>query len=170
MTHDQMLAELASLKAQLLALLAQLQADTSLTNAQKFVAQAKADLDENLSIGTGVDSTVACAISVNKVHQEAFGFPIGGGASTHNMYQALLKSPYFKETTVYAPGCIIISPTGYGTKPQYPNGHVGIVCNYGICANNSANGLWSEKYLTLADWKHQFCDIEGFPYYLFQRI
>lgn len=170
MTQAQIQAEITSLKAQLAVLLAELAADTSTTNAQKFVAQAKADLGENLSLGTGVDSTVACALSVNRVHTEAFGVPIGGGASTHDMYQALLKNPSFKETTVYAPGCVIISPTGYGTKAAYPNGHVGIVCNFGICANDSNTGLWSEKYLTLSDWIAQFCTLEGYPYYLFQRI
>lgn len=140
------------------------------SNAQKLVAEAKACLGESLWFGTGVDPSLACAISVNTVHEKAFGFPIGGGASTASLYQALLSSPYFKSTTVYAPGCIIISPTGTGSNPKYPNGHCGIVCNYGICANDSNTGKWSENYKDYGAWTQQFNDIEGYPTFLFQRI
>lgn len=141
-----------------------------LTNAQRLVAAAKAALGTSLWIGTGVDYRYACAISVNELHQKEFGFPIGGEASTEQMYLKLLKSPYFKLTTVYAPGCIIISPTGQGKNPKYPNGHVGVVCNFGICANYSPTGLWSEKYKDYDAWVAQFGTIEDYPTYLFQRI
>lgn len=141
------------------------------SNAQKLVAAAKASLGKPMWKGTGVDPEYACAISVNAVHYLAFGYYIGGEASTQQMYLMLLKSPYFKLTTVYAPGCIIISPTGYGKDPKdYPNGHVGIVCNFGICANNSADGLWSEIYKDQAAWIAQFGTIEDYPTFLFQRI
>lgn len=141
------------------------------TNGQKLVAAAKASLGKSFWIGTGVDRSVACALSVNAVHTLAFGFPIGGGNSTHDMYLALLASPYFKLTTVYAPGCIIISPTGWGNNPNaFPNGHVGIVCNHGICANNSATGKWSENYATYTDWENQFTKLEDYPIFLFERI
>lgn len=142
-----------------------------ITNAQKLVAEAKSCLGQAMWAGTGVDPEVACAISVNAVYTKAFGVPIGGGASTHDMYQALLRNPSFRQTTEYAPGCIIISPTGFGTDiAEYPNGHVGIVCNFGICANYSPTGLWSEIYKSQADWEAQFGTIEHYPTFLFQLL
>lgn len=141
-----------------------------ISNAQKLVAEAKACLGQELWQGTGVDPTVACAISVNKVYEKVFGVQIGGGASTHDLYQALLRHPGFKITTTYAPGCIIISPTGWGSNPQYPNGHVGIVCNFGICANYSPTGKWSEIYTSYEAWVAQFGTIEDYPTFLFQCL
>lgn len=144
---------------------------TPSSNAQIFVAECKALLGQPLWKGTGVDPVVACAISVNVAHEKAFGFQIGGGASTALLYQALLVSPYFKLTTVYKPGNVIISPTGMGKDPaDFPNGHVGVVCNFGICANYSPTGLWSEIYKTYNDWEKQFTEIEKYPIFMFERI
>lgn len=140
------------------------------TNAQLLVASAKKLLGQNLSLGTGVPYYVACAISVNVVHQDAFGFPIGGGASTTELYQALLSSKYFKQVQVAAPGCIVIAPTGMGKNPSFPHGHVGIVGNFGICSNDSSTGLWSENYANIEAWKAQFGTIEGYPTFFFERI
>lgn len=139
------------------------------TNAQKFVAAAKASLDHNLSEGTGVPYYVACAISVNRVHTSAFGFPIGGGASTTELYQALVASSDFKQTTTPTPGCVVISPTGHGSKPAYPHGHVGIVGEFGICSNDSETGLFSENY-TVESWNQQFNVTEGYPVFYFERL
>lgn len=140
-----------------------------MTNQEKLVAAAKNALGENLSKGTGVPPQVACAISVNVVHNRAFGYPIGGGASTAELYQALLVSPYFKQVEVPVSGCVVISPTGQGTNPMYPHGHVGIVGNYGICSNDSETGLFSENY-NAATWRNQFSITEGYPIYWFERI
>ena len=139
------------------------------SNADKFVAAAKAALGQNLSQGTGVPYYVACALSVNVVHHNAFGFPIGGGASTEELYKALISSPYFKKTDTPTPGCVVISPTGFGTKPEYPHGHVGIIGKYGICSNDSSTGIFSENY-TVDSWNHQFSTIEGYPVFYFERI
>lgn len=139
------------------------------TNASRFVAAAKAALGLNLSEGTGVPYYVACAISVNKVHNNAFGFPIGGGASTQELYKALIKSPYFKEVTTASAGCVVISPTGYGQNPAYPHGHVGIIGMFGICSNDSATGVFSENYTT-ESWTEQFSTIEDYPVYYFERV
>lgn len=139
------------------------------SNADKFVASAKKLLGQNLSEGTGVPYYVACAISVNKVHQDAFGFPIGGGASTAELYQALLKSKYFKQVDMATPGCIVISPTGTGSNSSYPHGHVGIRGLYGICSNDSATGIFSENYTDIS-WIEQFKVTEGYPVYFFARI
>lgn len=143
---------------------------TPFTNAEALVASAKKLLGQNLSAGTGVPYYVACAISVNKVHQEAFGFPIGGGASTADLYHALLKSPYFRKVDAPMPGCIVISPTGEGSNPAYAHGHVGIQANYGICSNDSSTGIFSENYANIEAWKAQFEEIEGYPVFYFLRI
>lgn len=140
------------------------------TNADILVEAAKRALGKNLSAGTGVPYYVACAISVNKVHTNAFSFPIGGGASTADLYEALLISKYFKLVQVASPGCIVIAPTSLATKRAYPHGHVGIVGNFGICSNDSTTGLWSENYANIEAWKEQFETIEGYPTYLFERI
>lgn len=139
------------------------------TNAQRLVAAAKAALGQCLWEGTGVSPEVACAISVNIVHYRAFGVEIGGGASTQALYQVLLKHPSFKGVPTPEPGCIVISPTGYGTNPNFPHGHVGIVGNYGICSNSSETGMFSENY-SIDSWNEQFRTIEGFPVNYFQRI
>lgn len=139
------------------------------TNADKFVQAAKDCLGQNLSEGTGVPYYVACAVSVNKVHQRAFGFPVGGGASTAELYQALAASSYFKPSDVPVAGCVVISPTGHGSKSQYPHGHVGIVGKYGICSNDSSTGLFSENY-TIDSWNRQFSTVEGYPVFYFERI
>lgn len=142
-------------------------AETS--EADKLVAAAKACLGLNLSEGTGVSPEVACAIAVNKVHTRAFGFPIGGGASTAELYQALLKSPYFRQADVAVPGSVVISPTGMGKKAAYPHGHVGIVGKYGICSNDSTTGLFSENY-TPDSWVRTFSTVRGYPVFYFFRI
>lgn len=141
-------------------------------NALKLVLAAKSCLGKDLSAGTGVPYYVACAISVNRVHSLAFGVPLGGGASTQSMYQVLLKHPDYVEVqeSQVEPGAIVICPTGYGQNPKYPHGHVGILANYGICANDSATGLWSETYADIAEWKAQFETIEKYPTYYFQRV
>ncbi len=139
------------------------------TNAERLVRFTKAALGENLSLGTGVPSEVACAVSVNIIHTRAFGFAIGGGASTNALYHALQNSPDFKKSDVATLGSIVISPTGYGSKAAYPHGHVGIVGKYGICSNDSSTGLFSQNY-TVDSWKHQFGTIEGYPVFYFKRI
>lgn len=141
-------------------------------NALKLVQAAKECLGQNLSAGTGVASYVACAISVNVVHHRAFGVEIGGGASTLELYRVLLKHRDFKEVSEAeaGPGTIIISPTGYGGLPSYPHGHVGILCEHGICANDSAEGVWRETYPDIEAWKDQFETIEGYLTFYFQRI
>ncbi len=140
------------------------------TNAEKFVASAKKLLGHNLSEGTGVPYYVACAISINKVHQDAFGFPIGGGASTTDLYQSLLESKYFEQVSTVSPGCVVISPTGKGSNPAFPHGHVGLQANFGICSNDSSTGLFSENYANIQAWQHQFGTIEGYPTYIFMRV
>lgn len=142
---------------------------TTMTNADKFVASTKKLLGHNLSEGTGVPYYVACAISVNRVHQDAFGFPIGGGASTADLYTALVNSKYFERVDAPESGCVVISPTGMGTKGAYPHGHVGIRGNFGICSNDSATGIFSENYDD-ASWLAQFHYVEGYPVFYFKRI
>lgn len=140
------------------------------TNAQILVSAARSASGIELSKGTGVSPDVACAISVNIVHTNAFGLPIGGGASTHDMYEVLLISPLFREVDTPTLGCIAIDATGSGTNPAYPHGHVGIFDGTGFWANNSDNGLWSMKYTSVGSWIHQFETVEGYKTHYFLRI
>lgn len=155
---------------QLLVLYQKLAATSPQSNADKLVAAARSANGKNLSKGTGVPPEVACAISGNVVHTSAFGFPIGGGASTHDMSIALAGSVYFREVPNPVAGCIAIDPTGSGTNPLYPHGHVGIFDGTGFWANDSDTGIWRMKYPSVAAWVHQFETIEGYKTHYFLRI
>ncbi len=68
------------------------------------------------------------------------------------------------------PGTIIISPTGLGTNPQMPHGHVGIVSSDGkIMSNTSATGLWMENY-DLVSWHERYAVGGGYPVKFFKKI
>ena len=134
-----------------------------------------------LQIGKDVDNTVsdefACAISVNKIVERCLGKPIGGGASTHYMYKALLWSPFWWKVSSFnpiknpgdaLPGDLVLSPSGYGNSKVIPNGHVGIIStDKKIMSNNSLTGLWEENY-TLTTWYMRYVVKGGYPMYVYR--
>src|SRR3990167_9939660 len=134
-----------------------------------------------LCIGKDMDGTVsdeyACAASVNNIVNNALGKPIGGGASTHYMYQALLWSPFWWKIGSFSPvknpgdalpGDVVISPTGHGNTRIMPNGHVGIVSdNKKIMSNNSITGKWEENY-TLTTWYMRYVIKGGYPMHVYR--
>lgn len=132
---------------------------------------AKSCMDTSM-VSHGVPIEFGCASSVNMVHRKAFGVEIGGGASTALLYSALEASSFFEKVIEPKAGDIIISPTGYSSLPfetnPVPNGHVGIVGNFGIMSNNSYNGLWQEKY-TLDTWNARYATSGGYPVLFFRR-
>lgn len=134
-------------------------------NSLKVYLMAKQCLGKHLC----ENSAYGCAETVNAIVDAALGYPAGGSASTYLMYNVLKSSPRFEQVTTPLPGDIIISPTGYGTNPIMPNGHVGIVGIYGILSNDSYNGLLEENY-TLAMWKDHYNGVGGYPIYYFRAL
>ena len=113
--------------------------------------------------------SVACAETVNAIHFKAFGFPIGGGASTYWLWKSLERSAFFIKVNEPFEGDIIISPTGTG-KTEIMSGHVGIVGELSkVMANDSNDGLFKEKY-TLNAWRERWGDRGGYPIYCFRRL
>lgn len=116
-----------------------------------------------------------CAETIDTIHKKAFGTWIAPGSgptlSTNVLYQTFLKNKMsWQQTKDPVPGAIVISPTGYGTNPSMPNGHVGIVSKDGrIMSNTSATGLFMENY-TLDTWKARYVTLGGYPMLFFRRL
>lgn len=143
---------------------------TQTMNGQNLYAMAKSLLGKQLGANNANDGygAFACAESVNLVAQKALGKPIGGGASTQAMYQALLNPARFRSVLEPLPGDIVISETGSSTINKSWHGHCGIVANYGILSNNSEDGKWSENY-TIESWEKSF-STRGFPTRFFRVL
>lgn len=135
------------------------------SNGLKIYAMAKDCLGLNLC----ENRAYGCAETVNAIVEAALGQSVGGGASTALMYKCLLSTGRFSPVTAPLPGDIIISPTGMGTNPQMPNGHVGIVAMYGVLSNDSLDGLLEEKY-TLDTWSARYHTVGGYPVFYFRAV
>lgn len=139
-------------------------------NSLKVYQTAKSLLGHRLAN----NPQLGCAESVNYIVQEALGKPVGGGASTAEMYKALLDTTRFFQLdsgiTSFdpLPGDIIISPTGQGNG-RLPHGHVGIIAKYGILSNNSETGLLSEHF-TLESWSDLYAGYGGYPISIFRPL
>lgn len=138
----------------------------------KLFDTAKNNLDKNLC----ENFAYGCAETVSNLLHLAFGFVVPGAASTYMLLQYLIKEQafnYFKEVTEAEalPGDIIISATGTSLKPNpdIPNGHVGVVAEYGILSNNSANGLLQEKW-NMPSWKQHYEVDGGYPTRIFRPL
>lgn len=137
------------------------------TNSEKLYQTAKASLGQVLSDG---DANFGCAITVNNIAQKAWGYEIGGGASTNLMYG------FLKDTTKYSvvlladvlAGDIIIAPTGYATDPT-EHGHVGVIGQFGILSNSSEDGEVHEQW-NIPRWLAYYVQSLGFPLAIFRAL
>lgn len=112
-----------------------------------------------------------CAETVDTIHKKAFGLYVGGRLtlSTAVLYSILKTSRKWRKVDDPTPGCIVISPTGYGSG-ALSNGHVGIVSADGkIMSNTSATGRFEENY-TLDTWRKRYVAVGGFPMDFFQKV
>lgn len=140
-------------------------------NGIKIYETAKSLIGVKLS---GSIPEFGCAITVNNIVQRALGRPIGGGYSTHLMYQCLRDSvTRFKEVPLSEAlyGDIIISPTGYGNG-DLPNGHVGIMCKNdpnGILSNDSRTGEL-HQYFNLDKWIKFYAEHGGYPVLFYRAL
>jgi hypothetical protein len=134
-------------------------------NRIKLYETAYSFLDKDASPADKAPDEYACAESVNDIIKAAFGtaFYNGNQLSTYYLRKALRESKSFKQVFIPAPGDVVISPTGYGSNPEMPNGHVGIVMQGGdIASNDSRNGLFRINY-TIQSWANRYVKKGGFP-------
>lgn len=132
---------------------------------QQLYDMAKSLLGQNLC---GDQHELGCALTVNAIFKKAFGEEIGGGASTADMYKAIIDdNTRFQRVNIPITGSIIISPTGMGNG-KIP-GHVGIVANYGILSNDSSTGLLAEEF-TLKSWYNYYQEYGGIKTYYFNIL
>ena len=143
---------------------------------------AKGSIGKDMG-GNMIPDALSCAISVNNIVQQATGKPIGGGASTYNMYRALkLYSTFLPGWRFYKvrierakPGDIIISPTGYGNG-KLSNGHVGIIGMAGEIMSNTSfttrkwkAGTWQYNH-NISNWTSHYGMFGGFPVEVFRVV
>lgn len=140
-------------------------------NSKKVYEAAKAALGIDVTPRDIVPDAVGCAEAVNELVRRATGRPVGGGASTAEMFRSLLDENRFTQTTNPLPGDIIISPTGYSVYRKspipLPHGHVGIVAKQGILSNDSESGKILLNY-TLDTWAGLFNSYGGYPVHIFR--
>lgn len=136
-------------------------------NSTKLFTAAKASLGKLLSDG---NAELGCAITVNNIAIEAWGQPVGGGASTNLMFAALQETARFTKILLadVMAGDIIISPTGFAKDPA-SHGHVGIVAQFGILSNSSEDGRVHEQWTIPAWYNHYVLEL-GFPMDFFRAV
>ncbi len=150
-------AILVSLKAQLEALLLQIQ------NLKKILMPRKQHLYDTAVSLIGLDASpndlapdeYGCAESVSDVIRTAFpliNFPTL--LSTRMLCARLETSADFEEMAEPLYGDIIISVTGSGNGSVL-NGHTGVVGHHGIMSNSSQTGTWEQNY-TLDAWNRHY--------------
>ena len=150
-------------------------------NRIKLYEAAYDALDSDPSPNDEAPDELACANSFNEIYKKAFGEHLyqGNRLSTYFLRKALKESPLFRQTNTPAPGDVVISPTGFGTRKKIdgtlaiPNGHVGIVMFSGDIASNDSRpqyrGQWRVNY-TLDSWRDRWQRRGGYPVETYRRI
>ena len=150
-------------------------------NRIKLYEAAYEALDSDPSPKDEAPDELACANSFNAIHAKAFGGPFyeGNQLSTYFLRKALKESPLFRQTNTPAPGDVVISPTGFGTRRNpdgslvIPNGHVGIVMFASDISSNDSRpqfrGKWRTNY-TLDSWADRWVRRGGYPMEIYRRL
>lgn len=144
------------------------------TPAQGLYEAAVASI--GLDMSDRAPNELGCADSVNNVHEKAFGFEIGGGASTYLLNEALSGSKRFARVSGSPQaGDVIMSPSGFSSKGA-KNGHVGIVGKnkapdgtLWVMSNDSFKGTWEANF-TVASWRDYFGKRLGFPVHIYRLV
>ena len=106
---------------------------------------------------------VGCAEEVNSIANIVLGRPVGGGASTWLMGQALKDNTRFRDIaeSKLLGGEIVIAITGTGNGRIV--GHTGFFLGNGdIGSNDSADGKFKKNY-TVKSFKDRYGIYGGFP-------
>lgn len=129
---------------------------------------AKENLGRHLTLNEAVPDEVGCAEAISYcLEQLGMPLPSGGIAGTASLLTFLEQSGYFTEETSGEPGDIIISATGTGNGTI--EGHVGDMGINGIMSNDSASGLFLERW-TLPRWIAYYQVAGGIPTRYFRPI
>jgi hypothetical protein len=151
------------------------------TNRIKLYEAAYNALDQDASPLDHAPDELACAESINEIYKAAFGeyLYVGNKLSTYFLRKALRESPLFRLTNLPAPGDVIISPTGFGTRKRpngslvIPNGHVGIVMFGSDIASNDSRPQYKGKFrinYTLDSWAERWVRQGGYPLEIYRRV
>ena len=140
-------------------------------NRVKLYAAALSYLGQDASPNDTAPDEYGCADTVSCILLSAFGPVIYHTVSTAELYKQLNASKSFSRVSEFRCGDIIISPTGYASKPKIiPNGHVGIVGeNEEILSNSSGTGLFTNNF-TVKTWVDRYRTKGGYPIYFFRKI
>lgn len=116
---------------------------------------------------------LGCVESVCEVWRAAFGTLLSDTLSTASLYRLFKIDSRFELVPAsgpFLPGDFIISPTGLGSNPNVPHGHVGIFGENGtIMSNTSKTGRWERNY-TKQSWDERYKHQGGYPVYVFRPI
>lgn len=172
---------LAALKQQLL-LLSQAITNLRMNDENRIrlyeVARKFVDEKRDASPNDIAPDELGCAESVNEIIKAAFGEYLykGNRLSTYWLFRELRNSAGWKEVYIPSPGCIVISPTAYGSRKNpdgslvIPNGHTGVVMLDGkIASNDSRDGIFRENY-TLDSWADRYVRRGGYPMKYFRPL
>lgn len=137
-------------------------------NGNKLYEVAKASLGKDLN---GNYNELGCAFTLNNLAQWAWGKPIGGGASTADLFKFLQDTNKFTpvDEANTLPGDIIMSATGTSIKKPTAHGHCGVVAKYGIVSNSSEDDSVQEQW-NIKAWNAYYHDYLGFPVYYFRPV
>ncbi len=143
---------------------------TQTANGQKLYYTAKSLLGKVLAADNASDGygMYGCAESVNRVATIGLGKPIGGGASTQLMFQALQDTTRFETVTQPLAGDICICPTGTSNLGSQLHGHVGVVGMTWNMSNDSETATWEANY-TRQSWEASFA-ARGFTTHYFRVL
>jgi hypothetical protein len=141
-------------------------ADSYTDAGHKLFLTARACIGKDMA---PTENELGCAEAVNEIVFKAFGDYAGGDKSTYRMYHAIRDNKKFVQVYSPRPGDIVLSPTGYGNG-TIPNGHTGIMGEFGaIMSNNSSDGLFLANY-TLTAWRNRYQKQGGYPVLFYRRI
>lgn len=118
---------------------------------EKIYEEVVKALGKHETLNNAVDPELGCAEAWSSIAKRAGvqGIPALGYSGTAALYQFLSTDSQFEEIATPEYGATIISPT-VGSK----HGHVGFfgkygvqyVNDWGICSNDSSNGLFREQW------------------------
>lgn len=150
----------------------------TLTSSSKIYLTALTYLGTDASPLDEADDKLSCAESVNTILDKA-GYPIAGlknKLSTYWSFECLLKDANWSEVHQPERGCLIISPSGYGTKRNrdgslvISNGHMGIIGEDDVVmsSNSTKDGVF-DNHWTVDTWVDYWTIKGGYPTRFFKH-
>lgn len=119
---------------------------------------AKANIGKHITLNEAVRDEVGCCEAISFLLKKAgYAMPAKGIEGVNSMITWMLAKGFREVEGVSAPLGTII--TAHSPDYYTPTGaHIGVIMQYGICSNQSSNGLWMENYKSIDAWR------QGFPH------